>query len=148
MSPTTVARGAFADQLTDNDGAGRDADAGRQHLTMRRCQVLYRRDRGEAGPHGAFGLIFVGAWIAKIGQDTVAHVLRDVPFEPSDRARHRALIGPQDFGHFLRIEPSRERGRVDQVDKHHGKLAALGLGCKRTVSGGNGRDDRNGGSRH
>ena len=47
---------------------------------------------------------------------------------PSNRAIAPAtalLIGAQDFGHFLRVEPRRERGRPDQVDKHHGELAAL-----------------------
>jgi hypothetical protein len=44
---------------------------------------------------------------------------------PPTRARHRALIGAQEFGHFLRVEPRRERRRPDQINKHHGELAAL-----------------------
>ena len=101
-------------------------------------RLSHCRDGGEAGPHRAFGLILVGTRIAEIGQHTIAHVLGDVPFEPRDRARHCALIGPQEFGHLLRIEPRRERGRVDQVDKHHGELAALGPGCQRGLSGDSG----------
>ena len=49
------------------------------------------------------------------------------PSKPRDLARHGVLVGPDDLAHLLGSSRRRQRGRADQVDEHHGQLAALGV---------------------
>ena len=118
----------FADQVADDHEAGRDPDPGRQRLAGGDRQPADRGDHREPGPDRALGLVLVRPGPAEIGEHAIAHQLGGKAFEPADLARHGILIGPQHIAHLLGIEPSRERGRADQVDEHHGQLAALRRG--------------------
>ena len=62
-------------------------------MPMRTASVLGgydardRLDDLQAGPHGALGVVFVGARPAEIGQHAVAHVSGDEPVVAAHRLR-------------------------------------------------------------
>jgi hypothetical protein len=79
VSPTTACsclRGAFADQVTHHDEPGGDADANLEPADLWRVHSFDRGDDVEASPHGALGIVFVGAPIAEINQYAVASSAR------------------------------------------------------------------------
>jgi hypothetical protein len=45
----------------------------------------------------------------------------------SNNARAGSAVGPDHLPHILWIEPRRERGRADQIAKHDGEVAPLGV---------------------
>ena len=50
------------------------------------------------------------------------------------RSAAAAVVGADDLAHVLGVEPSRERGRADEVAEHDRELAALG-GVQRARNG-------------
>ena len=63
---------------------------------------------------------------AEIGENAIAHELGHKAVVAGDDARAVVPIGADDPPHVLGIEPRRERGRADEIAKHHGELAPLG----------------------
>ncbi len=120
-------RGTLADQLADHDEAGGDADpAGERRVAG--AEPPDRSDNRQPGANRPLGLVLVRHRPAEIGQHAVAHELRDMALEARDLAGDGVLVGAQHRAHLLRVEPLGKRGRADQIDEHHGQLAALGLG--------------------
>ena len=70
--------------------------------------------------------MLVGLGIAEISQHPVTHILGDEPPGLGDLLGAATVIGTDDLAHVLGVEPSRERGRADEVAKHDRELAALG----------------------
>ena len=81
----------------------------------------------EARSHCPLRIILVGAGVAEIDEYSVA----DEPGYPavisSNDARAGGAVGPDHFPHILGIETRRERGRADQIAKHNGEVAPLGV---------------------
>ena len=125
-------RCAFADDVADHDQAGVDADAHRQiHVAHRRvchADVSQGLHDAEAGARGALGVVLVCLRITKIHQHAVAHVPSNEAAETGHHLAAALLVSADHLAHVLRIEPRRQRGRTDQVAKHHCQLATLGLG--------------------
>ena len=126
---------AFADQVAHHDHAGSDADAGLQILRRgrRRCRTrhtrLQPRGRGRDGQcraHRTLGVVFMRSRPAEIGEHAVAEELRDMALEARDLAGHCVLVRANQLAHVFRVELGGQRRRADQVDKHHGELAAFG----------------------
>jgi hypothetical protein len=65
---------------------------------------------------------------AKIDQETVTLILREVPIVAGDDDGTGVLIGAHDLAQVLGIELTGEAGGVHQVTKQHRELAALRLG--------------------
>ena len=82
----------------------------------------------EARAGGPMHIVLVGAGIAEVHHEAIAQGLGNMAFEPAQRLRTRILIGAENITEILGIEALRQRGRSDQIAKHHGELAALGLG--------------------
>jgi hypothetical protein len=124
--------GAFADLIADDDRSGGDADPHREldPGLPAGCgiQLRHRLDDVETRPRRALGLVLMGARVAEINQDAVAHVLGDKPVVAPDRGTATALIRRDDIAQIFGVHPGRERRRPHQIAKHHGQLAALGLG--------------------
>jgi hypothetical protein len=93
-------------------------------------QPADRFDEREGGADGALGIVLVRPRIAEIDEHAVAHVFGDIAVEPCDRLGDAFLIPTDDVAQILRIEPSRQRCRADQVAKHDRELAALGAGIR------------------
>ena len=71
--------------------------------------------------------VAMGARVAEIDQDAVAHVLGDKAVIAPDRRAAPALIRCDHIAQILGVHPGRECGRSHQVAKHHGQLATLGV---------------------
>src|SRR5262245_38059396 len=67
--------------------------------------------------------------IAKIDEQSVAQILRDVPVKTLDDRSTGHLIRLDHLPQVFWIQLPREYGRVRQVTEQHGELAALSVGC-------------------
>ena len=127
--------GSFADLVADDHRPGGDADPHRELDPGRPAdcgiQLRHRIDDIETRPHRALGLVLMGARVAEIDEDAVAHVLRNKAVVAPDRRAAPVLERRDDIAQILGVHPGRECGRSHQVAKHHGQLAALGLGWRR-----------------
>ena len=124
-------RRAPADQIPDDHQAGGDPNP---HLQWRRRDGVERGhllDQLQRRTHPALGIMLVGPRIAEIGQHPVAHVLGDKPAAALDDRGAAAVIGADDRAQVFRIEPRRQRGRADEIAKHHRQLPAFRLDCRR-----------------
>ena len=113
---------AGADQLTDHNQAGGDADP---HLMLGKS-LRDSFDQRERGAHGIFGVGFVRFRITEIDQHAIAHIFGDIAAEASDDVGRAFVISGDDLAQIFRIELGGQRRRADQIAKHHGELAALG----------------------
>jgi hypothetical protein len=111
----TLSGRTHTEQVADNDDARGDADAYLQSASIRAFELSYFIDDGQRRADGMLRRIFVGPWIAEVGEHTVAHELRDETVEPDVRARV--------FG----IERIRKLGRAHQIAEHDRDLSPLGL---------------------
>jgi hypothetical protein len=84
-------------------------------------------DHVEAGVHGTPGLVFMRLGVAKIDQQPVAEILRDIALQALDDLGIGGLIGPDHRTQVFGVELTGQLGRADEVTKQHGELAALGL---------------------
>jgi hypothetical protein len=128
-------RGSFADLIADDHRSRGDADPHRE-LDPRRpancgIQLRHRIDDIETRPHRTLGLVLMGARVAEINEDAVAHVLGDKAVVAPDRRAAAVLIRRDHIAQIFGVHPGGECRRSHQVAKHHGQLAALGLGWHR-----------------
>jgi hypothetical protein len=93
----------------------------------RGIQLRHRIDDVETRPHRTLGLVLMGARVAEIDEDAVAHVLRDKAVIAPDRRAAPALIRRDHIAQIFGVHRGGERSRSHQVAKHHGQLTALGL---------------------
>ena len=139
--------GSFADLVADDHRSGGDADPHREldpgRPGDRGIQLRHRIDDVETRPHRPLGLVLMGARVAEIDEDAVAHVLGDKAVVMPDRRTAPALIRRDHIAQIFGVHRGGECGRSHQVAKHHGQLAALGLRCR----GERGRRDRRGRNR-
>ena len=119
-------RRSRSDEIADHDDAGRYADADLQRLTGGSFELPGDRRDFQRRPDRPFGVFFMGAREAEIGENAVAHEFRDKPVVARHRARTGVLVAADDIAHVLGIEPRRQRGRADEIAEHHGELPALG----------------------
>src|SRR5438270_2330688 len=86
----------FADLIADDHRSGGDADANRELDPGRSAgcgiQFRHRIHDVETRPHRPLGLVLMGARVAEINEDAVAHVLRDKAVVAPDRRAAAALI--------------------------------------------------------
>ena len=77
--------------------------------------------------HAAQGIVFVRHRPAKIHQQPIAEILRDVARVLLNHCGGGRLIRPHDLAQVFGVELLREPGGVRQVTEHHGQLPAFGL---------------------
>src|ERR1700724_132064 len=80
-------------------------------------QLLHRLHDIEARPHRSLGLVLMGARVAEIDQDAVAHVLRDKAVVAPDRRAAAVLIRRDHIAQIFGVHAGGERGRSHQVAK-------------------------------
>jgi hypothetical protein len=66
--------------------------------------------------------------IAEVDEQAIAEVLGDMPVKAGDHLGAGLLIGPHHGAEIFRVELAGEGGRVHQVTKQHGELAAFRIG--------------------
>jgi hypothetical protein len=102
-----------------------DLDAPFTHQTrIEPAQGIYH---AQPGANGALGVVLMRLRIAKIDQQAIAQILRNVPLKAADHLGTRLLIGPHHLPPVFGVELTGERGGVHQVAKQHRELPALGL---------------------
>jgi hypothetical protein len=152
----SLGRSAFTN-LAHDDEPGMNADAcldGRHaiRLPARSIAGSKCRDNVQAGLHRAARIVLVRLRIAEVDEQSVAEILRDLPFEAVNDRGTGALIVAHDCSPVFGIESLGQRRRPDQIAEHHGKLAALAGGLHvqrrgRALSGDSGCRRRCGQSR-
>ena len=133
VSPTTAVSDAVPSPIWSPTITGpvampiRTASSTPGGLRDRGIQLRHRIDDIETRPHRTLGLVLMGARVAEIDEDAVAHVLRDKAVVAPDRGTAPALKRRDHIAQIFGVHPGGECGRSHQVAKHHGQLAALGL---------------------
>ena len=97
-------RGAFADQIAHDDGAGGDANANMQLGADIRLQARDGFDQRQPCARRLFGIILMRLGIAEIGEDAVPHVSSDHALVAADNLLDAGVIGPDHPPQVLRIE--------------------------------------------
>ena len=65
--------------------------------------------------------------VAKVDEQSIAEILRDMALIAGDHCGADVLIGPHHFAPVFGVELAGEHRRVDQVAEQHSELAAFGL---------------------
>ena len=81
----------------------------------------------QASPSSPLGVVLVRLGIAKVHQQAVTQILRDIPIEALDHRGTGLLVGPHHVAPVFRVELPGQAGRVHQVTEQHRELPALGL---------------------
>src|SRR5262249_36378501 len=96
----------------------------------------------QPGPHGALRVIFMRQGVAKVDEQSIAEILRDMSLKARDYLGTGLLIGPHHLTQVFRVKLAGEWGRVHQVAEQHGELAAFGVGRTWDLSSSGGWDVR------
>ena len=83
----------------------------------------------QPGVHRPLGIIFMGRRIAKVHQQAIAQMLRDMPFIAADHDGTGVLIGAHHFAVLFGIKLFGELSRADKVTKHDRQLPAFAFGA-------------------
>lgn len=103
-------------QVADDHLSGRDPHTATQPLVSG-AEARDPLQCFEPRADGAFGVIFIGARPAEVGEDTVPHILCHVAVEARDGTGHRVLIAGQDIAQELGIHALRQGRGADKVAK-------------------------------
>ena len=117
--------------LPHHDGAGVDAEAYSKFDAVLCRQAGIQGgdglDHAQAGVHRTPGIVFMGDRVAKIDQQPIAEILRDMALiRPNDRGRG-LLVGTHHGAQVFGVEQARELRGAHQVTEQHRELAAFGL---------------------
>jgi hypothetical protein len=113
-----------------------DAQAHRQLHPAFRLQASVELPHGfhhsQSSSYCPLRIIFVRLGIAKVDQQPIAQILRDMPLKAGDHLATGVLISPHHLAPVFGVKLTGEHGRVHEVTKQHGELAAFGLGGARS----------------
>ncbi len=122
---------AAAAHFTHHHWAGMNADAHGKFNVIRcfdtRVERSHRLDNPQSRIDGARRIIFVRHGEAKIDEQAIAQILRNVPLITPNDFGGCLLIGAHHLAQIFGIEFTREIGRAHQVAEHHGELAPFGF---------------------
>src|SRR5215470_4940372 len=119
--------------LANDDEAGVDPDAHLQRrsertscgwltLSMETADCLYDT---QSCPHGTLGIVFMGQGIAKVDQQSIPEILRDVAIKVLDHNRAGRMIGLYHLAKRFWIKVRRERSGRHQIAKEYGQVTAF-----------------------
>ena len=86
---------------------------------------LHGRHHAKTRPHSPLGAVFMRLGIAKVDQQPIAEVLRNVPLQGLDHRGTRRLVGADDLAQVFGVELACQDCRVHQITEQHGELPAL-----------------------
>jgi hypothetical protein len=84
-------------------------------------------DEFHARVHRPLRIVFMRLWVAKVDQQTISEVLRNMPLVALNYRGRSLLIGPHDSPKVFRVKLPREHRRAHQVAEQHGQLPPFGL---------------------
>src|SRR5215831_19987524 len=96
-------------------------------LLQASIELAYGLDHAQSGPHGSLGIIFMRLRIAKVDQQAITEILRDVSVITRNHPGAGVLIGLYHLAQVFWVELAGKCCGVDQVTEQHGELAALGM---------------------
>jgi hypothetical protein len=106
--------GSLADLVADDHGSRGDADPHREFDPGRprdhSIQLRHRIHDIETRPHRTLGLVFMGARVAEIDEDAVAHILGDKAVVAPDHGTVAALIRTDHIAQIFGVHPGGECG--------------------------------------
>ncbi len=73
-------------------------------------QLPERVHDGQPCPDGALGIVLMGSGIAKVDEQPIAQVLRNMALKALDHLGAAGLIGPHHVAPLFGIEPAGEHG--------------------------------------
>ena len=108
-----------------------DADADRQPdacvLRQARIERSHRRHQAKTSAHRPLGVIFMRLGIAKVHQQAIAQILRDIAAKALDHRGTGLLVGAHHLPQVFRVELDGESCRVHEITEHHRELAPFGF---------------------
>ena len=133
-------------------GAGVEANAhGELHAFLLLQTRIERRgervDQAQPRMHAAQGIVFVRHRPAKVHQQAIPEILRDVARVLVNHLGGGGLVGAHDLPQVFGVELLGEPGGVRQVAEHHRQLPPFGLGGLPVVLRGVGGEGRGGAAR-
>jgi hypothetical protein len=84
-------------------------------------------DECHARVHRPLCIVFMRLWVAKVDQQTIPEVLRNMPLVALNHHSRSLLIGPHNGPEVFRVKLPREHCRAYQVAEQHGQLPPFGL---------------------
>ena len=90
-------------------------------------ELCHRLQDAQPRPHRPLGVILVRQGIAKVAQQPITKILRDMPLETRDHFGPGVLIGAHHLAPRFGVELTGQRGRVHQITEQHGELAPFGV---------------------
>ena len=81
----------------------------------------------QASPHSSVGVVLVRLRRAKVDQEPIPQVLRDVATVALDHLIARHLVGTHDLAQVFGVQPAGEGGGIDQSAEHHRQLTPFGV---------------------
>src|SRR5262249_57592973 len=88
-----------------------------------RIQLPQGLQHPQSSTHGALRIVLVRQGVAKVDQQPIAEILRDMTLKALDHGRASLLISAYHLAQLFRIQTRCERRRVDQITEQHGQLA-------------------------
>ena len=76
-------------------------------------QGAHGLDNPQARQHGTLGIVFMGAWVATVDEQTITEILRDVPLKALDHLSGSLLVGTHHLAQVFGVELLAQPGGVD-----------------------------------
>ena len=92
-----------------------------------RIQPLDGLDEFHARVHRPLRIVFMRLWVAKVDEQPIPEVLRNMPLVALNHHGRSLLIGPHNGPEVFRVKLPREHRRAHQVAEQHGQLPPFGL---------------------
>ena len=84
-------------------------------------------DEFHARVHRPLRIVFMRLWVAKVDEQPIPEVLRNMPLVALNHHGRSLLIGPHNGPEVFRVKLPREHRRAHQVAEQHGQLPPFGL---------------------
>jgi hypothetical protein len=73
------------------------------------------------------GVVFVGLRIAKVDQEPIPKILRDMAAVTLDHLLARGLVSTHDLAQVFWVQPTGKGGGIHQITEHHRQLPPFGV---------------------
>src|SRR5215471_9059126 len=98
-------------------------------LSQAAIERVHGLHHAQAGAHGALRIVFMRLRIAKVDQEAIPEILRDMPVKALNDRSAGVLVGPYHLTVILRVELPGECGRIHQIAEQHCELPAFSRRC-------------------
>jgi hypothetical protein len=93
-------------------------------------QLPHRLHHPQGGAHRALAGVFIRLRVAKVDQQTITQILRDISLIALNHLGTDPLIGPYHLAQLFGVQLCGQGSRIDQIAKQHRELTAFGHGSR------------------